>query len=168
MHVDNKGIIDVLWRGERKCLDPKGGDVNVWITNWEELNLLVSKESLVEVEHVKVHCTKKDKNEDARQRMGPKLRNCCKPVQVCTREHGKMLQRIQIVEDGRVPAKEAKNWRIEVKKRRITGKKYRRMSSEFELVGLMAQKVLWNLAREKIAGQRRFAQRRRLCDEEVQ
>ena len=160
MHVDNKGIIGVLWRGERKCLDPKGGDVDVRITNCEELNLLGSKESLVEVEHVKAHRTKKDKNEDARQRLGPKLRNCCKPVQVCTREHGKMLQRIQIVEDGRVPAKEAKNWRIEGKKRRIAGKEYRRMSNEFELVGLMAQKVLWNLAR-KNAGQRRFAQRRR-------
>ena len=53
MHVHNQGIIDVLWRGERKCLDPKGGDVDMWITNREELNLLVSKENLVEVEHVK-------------------------------------------------------------------------------------------------------------------
>ena len=71
VHVDNKGIIDGLWRGERKCLDRKGGDVDMWITNWEELNLLVSKEMLVEMEHVKVHCPKKDKNEDARQRLDP-------------------------------------------------------------------------------------------------
>ena len=42
------------------------------------------------------------------------------------------------------------------------------MLNEFELAGLMAQKVLWNLAREKIAGQRRFAQRRRRCDQGVQ
>ena len=35
--------------------------------------------------------------------MGPNLMNCCK-----TKEHGKMLKRIQILEDGRVPAKEAK------------------------------------------------------------
>ena len=48
----------------------------------------------------------------ARQRMGPKLLNCCKPEQVGTEEHGKMLKRIQIVEDGRVPAKEAKRWKI--------------------------------------------------------
>ena len=39
--------------------------------------------------------------------MGPKLLNCCKPEQVGTEENGKMLKRIQIVEDGRVPAKEA-------------------------------------------------------------
>ena len=56
---------------------------------------------------------------NARQRMGPKLMNCCKPEQVGTKEHGKMLKRIQILEDGRVPAKEAKNWMIEGQKRRI-------------------------------------------------
>ena len=60
----------------------------------------------------------------ARQRMRPKWTNCCKPVQVSTKEHGKMLKRIQILEDGRVPAKEANNWRIEEKQRRITGKEY--------------------------------------------
>ena len=42
-----------------------------------------------------------------RQRMGPKLRNCFKPVQVGTQEHGKMLKRIQVLENGRVPAKVA-------------------------------------------------------------
>ena len=43
----------------------------------------------------------------ARQRMGPKLMNCSKLEQVGTKEHGKMLKRIQILEDGRVPAKRA-------------------------------------------------------------
>ena len=55
-----------------------------------------------------------------RQRMGPNLLNCCKPEQVDTKEVGKMLKRIQILEDGRVPVKEAKGWEIEGKKRRIT------------------------------------------------
>ena len=55
--MDNKGIIDGLWRGERKC-----GDPDLW-KNWEELHLLSSKEVLVEVEHVKAHRTKKDKTE---------------------------------------------------------------------------------------------------------
>ena len=41
--------------------------------------------------------------------MGQKLMNCCKHLQVGTKEHGKMLKRIQILEDGRSPAKEAKN-----------------------------------------------------------
>ena len=30
-----------------------------------------------------------------------------------TKEFGKMMKRIQTLEEGRVPAKEAKNWRIE-------------------------------------------------------
>ena len=28
VHVDNEGIIDGLWRGERKCIDPKAGDAD--------------------------------------------------------------------------------------------------------------------------------------------
>ena len=39
--------------------------------------------------------------------MGPTKMNCCRPKQVGTKEHGKMLKRIQVLEDGRVPAKEA-------------------------------------------------------------
>ena len=61
----------------------------------------------------------------ARQRMGPKLLNYCRPEQVGTKEHGKMMKRIQILEDGRVPAREAKDWKIEGKKRRITRKEYK-------------------------------------------
>ena len=34
--------------------------------------------------------------------------NCCKLEQMGTKEHGKMLKRIQTPEDGRIPAKEAK------------------------------------------------------------
>ena len=39
--------------------------------------------------------------------------NCCKPEQMGTKESGNMLKRIQVLEDGRVPAKEARSWRIE-------------------------------------------------------
>ena len=59
--------------------------------------------------------------------MGPKLRNCCKLGQVGTKGHGKMINRIQILEDGRVPAKEAVNWKIEGQKRRITSKDNQRL-----------------------------------------
>ena len=52
----------------------------------------------------------------ARQRMGPELINCWKPEQVGTKEHGKMLKRIQVLEEGRVLAKEARNWKIEGQK----------------------------------------------------
>ena len=58
----------------------------------------------------------------ARQRMGPKLVNCCKLEQMGTKEFGKMMKRLQILEEGRVPAKEAKNWRIEGEKKRTTRK----------------------------------------------
>ena len=59
--------------------------------------------------------------------MRQKLLNCCRPEQVSTKEYGKMLKRIQILEDGRVPAKEAKDWKIEGKKMRITRKEYKRL-----------------------------------------
>ena len=59
--------------------------------------------------------------------MGPKLRNCCKPEQVGAKEHGKMLKRIQALEDGRVPAKEAKHRKIERQNRRVMRKEYRRL-----------------------------------------
>ena len=45
--------------------------------------------------------------------MGPTLMSCCKPERVGMEEHGKMLKRIQVLEDGRVPAKEARTWEIE-------------------------------------------------------
>ena len=62
----------------------------------------------------------------ARQRMGPKLMNCCEPEQVGTKEYGKMSKRIKVLEDGRGLAKEARNWGIEGQKRRITRKEYQR------------------------------------------
>ena len=52
----------------------------------------------------------------ARQRMGPKLMEGCKPEQDGTKEHGQMLKRIQILEEGRIVAKEARNWKIEGQK----------------------------------------------------
>ena len=44
----------------------------------------------------------------ARQRVGPNLMNCCKPKEVGTNERGKMLQRIQLLEDGAVPCQGSK------------------------------------------------------------
>ena len=68
-----------------------------------------------------------------RGREGSTLLNCCRPEQVGTKEHGKTLKRIQILEDGRVPAKEAKVWKMEGRKRRITRKECERLMNEFEL-----------------------------------
>ena len=63
--------------------------------------------------------------------MGPKLVNSCEPEQVGTKEYGKMLKRTKVLEDGRVPAKEAINWKIE---------EYQRVLNKFEVEGFMGQK----------------------------
>ena len=76
----------------------------------------------------------------AKQRMGPKLMNCCKPEPMGTQGYGKMLKRIQVLEDGRVPAKEARNWRTEGQKRRITRKEYQKLLNKFEVEVFMAPK----------------------------
>ena len=57
VHMDHK--FDGRWRGERKCMDLKAGDADVWIKIWEELHRLRSEDIIVEVEHVKAHRTKK-------------------------------------------------------------------------------------------------------------
>ena len=61
---------------------------------------------------------------DMVQRMGPKVVNGCRLEQMDTKEFGKMVRRIQILQEGRTPAKEAKNWRIEGEKKRITRKEF--------------------------------------------
>ena len=74
--------------------------------------------------------------------------DCCKPEQVYTKEYGNMLKRIQVFEDGRVPADEARNWKIEGHIPRE--KSVRGFLSKFEMEGFMAQKGLWNLAGENV------------------
>ena len=86
--------------------------------------------------------------------MGPKLMNCCKPEQMGTKEYGKMLKRIQVLEGCRVPTKDARSWRIAGQKRRVTRKEYQRLLNKFKMEGFMAQKRLWNLVREKIRDKR--------------
>ena len=53
VHVDNKGIIDGLRKGETECIKPRVGDADLWIKNGEELHELVKGGILVEVEHVR-------------------------------------------------------------------------------------------------------------------
>ena len=89
----------------------------------------------------------------ARQRMGPKLVTCCRPEQMGTKEFGKMMKN-PTLEEGRVPAKEVKNWRIEGEKKRIASKEFQRLLNNFEMEGLTAQKGLWNLAKEKLMNER--------------
>ena len=86
--------------------------------------------------------------------MGPKLMNCCRPEQRDTKEFGKMVKGFQILEEGRVPTKEAKNWRIEGDKKRIKRIEFQRILNKFEMESFMAQKGLWNFPREKILVER--------------
>ena len=41
--------------------------------------------------------------------MGPKLTDCSRLEQMDTKEFGNLMKRIQILEEGRVPAKELEN-----------------------------------------------------------
>ena len=50
-----------------------------------------------------------------------------------------MLMRIQVLEDGRVPAKKARSWKIEGQKKRITREEHQRLLYTFEMEGFMAQ-----------------------------
>ena len=86
--------------------------------------------------------------------MRPKLMNCCKPQPMCAKGCGQMLKRLQTLENGGVPAKEAKNWRIERHKKRITRKECQRLVNKLEMEGFMAQKGLWNVTRERILRER--------------
>ena len=53
------------------------------------------------------------------------------------------------MKDGGVPAKEAKHWRIEGQKKRITRKEYQRLVNNFGVEGFTSRKGLWNFAREE-------------------
>ena len=54
-HIDKKGIIDELWRGETRCIGPKAKDANLSILIGEEVRRILQEGSRLEVEHVKVH-----------------------------------------------------------------------------------------------------------------
>ena len=61
VHVYNRGIIHGLWRLEMKCIGPTAKDADLWILIWEALHRVLQEGTLVEVEHVKVPRTKKEK-----------------------------------------------------------------------------------------------------------
>ena len=85
----------------------------------------------------------------ARQRMGPKLMNCCRLEQMDTKELGKIVKENKF---SRKKESQPKKQRIgeSREKRKITRKEYERLLNNFEMEGLMAQNGLRNLAKEKI------------------
>ena len=62
-HVDIKKIIDGLWRGEMKCIGPRAKGADLWIWILEEVRRVHQEGVLLEVEHVKAHRSKKEKQE---------------------------------------------------------------------------------------------------------
>ena len=82
----------------------------------------------------------------ARHRMEPKLMNCCKPDNTGTKECGTILKRIQVLKEGRIPAKEARGKKIERQKEGLSDKRIGRIW-DWMLHG--SKKRLWNIANEK-------------------
>ena len=64
-HADYKWIIDGLWRGEMKCIDPRVKDADLWILTWE-VHRVHQEGTLLEVEHVKSASLEEGKNSKCR------------------------------------------------------------------------------------------------------
>ena len=64
MHIDNKGIIVGLWKGDMNCIGPRSKRCGLRCQKREELHRLRANEILIEVQHVEAHRTEKE-----RQRM---------------------------------------------------------------------------------------------------
>ena len=75
--------------------------------------------------------------------------NRCKPEKVGAKEYGKILKRIQVLEDDRIPAKEARKEKIEGQKRRITRKEHRILWNEFETGRFVTEDRPCNVAKRK-------------------
>ena len=72
-----------------------------------------------------------------------------------------MLKRIQILEDGRIPAKEATNLRIEGQKRRITRQEYQRLVNKIEMEDFFgAERPVESCERKGLEGKRSVAEGR--------
>ena len=63
VHVGNKGIIDGLWKSEKKCIGPRAKDADEWIMIWAEIHRVHQEDIPMEVEHVKAHRSKKETQE---------------------------------------------------------------------------------------------------------
>ena len=60
VHVDHKGIIDGLWRGDMRCIGSRAKDAGLWIFIGEASHKVHQEGMLVEVEHVKPHRFKRE------------------------------------------------------------------------------------------------------------
>ena len=82
--------------------------------------------------------------------LGPKLLNRCRSEKKDTKKCCKMLKIILKLEEGRVPDRNAKGWKVEEQQSRATGKECTRLREEFEVGGFMAQQGLWDIAKKRM------------------
>ena len=67
---------------------------------------------------------------------------------------------ILVVEEEKVPAKNARGWKVEGLKRRVTREEDKRLREEFKVRGVMAQKkAMEHCQEENVGRQRRSTQR---------
>ena len=85
VHVDNKGIINGLWRGEIKCIGPEAKDADLWLCIWEEVRRIHQEGALLEVEHVKARRSKKEKPH--KTEIIPRRRFCRKSDELKNQPH---------------------------------------------------------------------------------
>ena len=63
--MTTKGIINGLWTGERRWIGPLAKNADLWILTWEEIHRVHQDGILVEVELVKAHRSKREKQQRA-------------------------------------------------------------------------------------------------------
>ena len=63
VHVDNTRIIGGLWRGEMRCICAKAQDTDLSKLICEEWHRVHQERMLVEVQHVKAHRNRKEKED---------------------------------------------------------------------------------------------------------
>ena len=106
----------------------------------------------------------------ARCRLGPKLMVRCRPEKMDTKEDGKMIKRILILEEGKVSDMISRGWKVDWEKKRVSRKECKRLRGEFEVGGFYGtEKGLWNLAKKEDVGRpRSVARRRRIANQILQ
>ena len=86
--------------------------------------------------------------------------DCCKPEKNGDTRIWNFEIRIPVLEEEKVPAKNARGWKVEGLKRRVTREEDKRLREELEVRGVMAQKRAIEYCQEENVGrQRRSTQR---------
>ena len=83
----------------------------------------------------------------APSRLGPKLMNRCRPESQGAKEHGNMLKIILKLEEGGVPDRSAKGWKVEG---RVKKKECKRSREDFEVGVITEPKESWNIDKKRM------------------